>query len=439
MTESAPILIVADDLTGANATAAGLARDGLRAVTVPSAARVHLVAEFAGRFDAVVVSTNSRHVPPAEAAELLRRVVRAGWPARLISNRIDSTLRGNLGATTAAILAAVTEQSGRRAVALCSPAHPMAGRQTVGGTQLLHGERLEDTELARDPRSPIRVSDVADRLHEQADLRIGNVNIEDITGGLAELTQVLRRLLDHDVEVVVSDALTEEHLAKLARAAVQAADHSMVWVSVDSGPGTRALARALEIRAAGTPSPLLAVSGSATELTRLQLARLCAVRDVVVVRPVLDGVVPDVDATAATLDTAIANARVGQIVLLTSVLEAADLVEVDSMAAERIPWALVRAVRCVLERQSVGGLYATGGDVAAALLANVGADGLDVETEVVPLAVAGSLVSGPHTGLPIVTKGGLIGDEDTAVLCLDHLRHTSELRQRHVTSAQTRT
>lgn len=439
MTDSAPILIVADDLTGANATAAGLARDGLRAVTVPSAIRVDVVAEFAARFDAVVVSTNSRHVPPAEAAELLLRVVRAGWPARLIANRIDSTLRGNLGATTAAVLAAVAEQSGRRAVALCSPSHPMAGRQTVAGTQLLHGMRLEDTELARDPRSPIRDSDIAARLQEQANLRIANVSIDDITGDPAELTHMLRRLLDDDVEVVVSDALTEEHLARVARAAVHAADPSMVWVSVDSGPGAQALARALEIHTTGTPAPLLAVSGSATELTRFQLARLCAVRDVIFVRPVLDNVVPDVDATAATLHSAIANAGSGQIVLLTSAMQTADLLEVDPVAAERIPRALVRSVRRVLEQQPVSGLYATGGDVAAALLAEVGASGLDVETEVVPLAVAGSLVSGPHSGLPVVTKGGLIGDEDTAVLCLDHLRHTAELRRRHVTSAQSRT
>ena len=120
------VLVVADDLTGANATAAGLARAGIRAVTVTDAEQPEVVAEFVARFDAVVVSTNNRHAEPAAAAELARRAMRAGSPAALVANRIDSTLRGNVGATTQAMLEELRGVAGREAVALCVPAHPEA-------------------------------------------------------------------------------------------------------------------------------------------------------------------------------------------------------------------------------------------------------------------------------------------------------------------------
>ncbi|HCA88538.1 MAG TPA: Hrp-dependent type III effector protein, partial [Streptomyces sp.] len=102
MSDRAAVLVLADDLTGANATAAGFARAGLRSVTVGADQDLDVLAGLAIRFDAVVVSTDSRHCPPAEAARRVGEAIRRGRPAALVSNRVDSTLRGNPGATTAA-------------------------------------------------------------------------------------------------------------------------------------------------------------------------------------------------------------------------------------------------------------------------------------------------------------------------------------------------
>jgi D-threonate/D-erythronate kinase len=57
---------------------------------------------------------------------------------------------------------------------------------------------------------------------------------------------------------------------------------------------------------------------------------------------------------------------------------------------------------------------------------------------VVPLAVCGSLVGGPWDGLPIVTKGGLVGDAGTTVACLTHLRREADSHRRQVAAAQPR-
>nr|WP_281352352.1 four-carbon acid sugar kinase family protein [Phytoactinopolyspora alkaliphila] len=440
-------MVVADDLTGANATAAGFAEAGLRAVTIGSGQGPEVLAEFGARFDVVVVSTDTRHSPPAEAAARVTTAVRAGWPATLVCNRIDSTLRGNVGVTTSAILRAVTAEAGRRAVALCTPAHPNAGRHTVDGTQLLDGARLEDTELAQDPRAPITDSRVATRLLDQADLAIEHVGLSSVTGDVAELGAALRERVAAGADVIITDALTTEHLDRIAQAAVAAnaavtaADESIVWVAVDPGPMSVALARAMQITERADGAPILAVSGSATRLTRTQLARLRAELPVITVhaRPGPAGPVPDVDQTSAALLEALASASAGEVVLLATVLEDTDVTGITPDEAELLPRSLARAVRRALEQHTVDGLFATGGDVSAALFAELAASGLDVERELVPLAVAGTFVGGPWAGLPVVTKGGLVGDAGTTVACVEHLQRAAEAARRHVRAAQSRT
>ena len=434
MSRAGPVFVVADDLTGANATAAALARTGMRAVTVADGEQSGVVAEFVARFDAVVISTNGRHLPADRASELVRRAVRSGWPTPLAANRIDSTLRGNVGATTAALRAEVAALSGRHTVALCVPAHPDAGRHTVGGVQLLAGERLENTELAADPRSPITRSDVAAMF---PDLRVATIPLDTVTRPTDELAGALARAVEDGAEVVVADALTADNITRVTHAATRVDD--VTWVTVDPGPATVAMAMALGLRRAHGGAPVLAVSGSATRLTRHQLARLRGDRPTSVVRPAIGvDAVPDVDGTAARLADALESAAPDDVVLLASVVDDSDVVDLSPEAGAAIPRSLARSVRRALELHQVDALFATGGDIAAELFAELGAHGIDVEGEIEPLAVAGELVGGPWSGLPIATKGGLIGDTGTTVACIDHLRRAAETRRRRVHPAQSR-
>ncbi|WP_116451307.1 four-carbon acid sugar kinase family protein [Blastococcus litoris] len=437
----ADVLVVADDLTGANATAAGFAGAGLRAATASVASGVDAISGMVSRFDVVVATTDSRHIAPATAAAMVRSAVREGWPARLVCNRIDTTLRGNIGATTEAVVAEVHALTGARVVALCAPAHPTAGRHTIGGTQLLDGRRLEETEVARDARSPMRTSDVVEILHQQTDLPTHVLPIAVVTGRREELVVAIRSALDAGAAVLVADATTEEHLQRIADAAVAASEGTgLVWVTSDPGPGSVAMAQALGLHPATRGEPLLVVSGSATELTRKQLQQLVAERGATVHRvPCLpDSAVPDPEAATAVLDAALAAADADAIVVFATVLEDADVRPTSAHDADLIPRELAGAVRRALDGHAVGGLFTTGGDVTAAVLSELGSHGLEISGEIVPLAVAGTLVGGPWDGLHIATKGGLVGDVTTTVACLDHLRQAVQLERRHVAAARSR-
>ncbi len=437
----ADVLVVADDLTGANAAAAGFARAGLRSVTASAAQRADVVAEMMSRFDVVVATTDSRHAAPAVARERVGAVVRAGWPTRLVCNRIDTTLRGNVGATTEAVLDEVRALTGSRVVALCAPAHPSAGRHTIGGTQLLGGRRLEETEVARDARTPMGTSDVVEILRQQADLAATVVPMATVTGARDELVAAVREALDAGIDVLVADATTEEHLDRIAAAAVAAGEGlDLVWVTSDPGPASVAMARALGLERKAQGAPLLVVSGSATELTRTQLRQLATERRAEVHRaPGTHGrPVPDVDATTAMLDELISAAGPDDVVVVATAVDESDLFRLTPEEAEEVPRALARAVRRNLEMHAVDGVFTTGGDVTAALLAELGSHGLEISDEVVPLAVAGTVVGGPWDGLQVVTKGGLVGDAGTTVACVDHLRRNAETHRRQVASAESR-
>lgn len=430
---TARVLVVADDLTGANATAAGFARDGYRTVTIAPGQDWATIASLYPDVDSVVLTTESRHATPSSSAAAVSAAVRAGWPAGLVSKRIDTTLRGNVGVEAAAALRTVAELSGRRCVGLCLPAHPSAGRYTVEGSQLLDGRRLEDTELARDPRTPVRTSVVAEVLAAGTELAIAHVPLSTVVGDPCTLRTVLAAAVAGGADVVVADALADEHLARVAAgvAALTASEPDLAWVGIDPGPGSLALARALGLRGeVPQDRPLLAVSGSATELTGTQLRRVVTERSARVVQA--RHPLRDVGASVRAVVAAARCSGPGDVVVLTTALHDADRVDLAPNDAEVLAAALGRVTREVLDRTAVGGLFLTGGDVTASVLHHVGAHGVEVEDEVVPLAVAGALVGGPWAGLPVVTKGGLVGDSGTTLTCLDHLGAMARRRRRRV-------
>ena len=59
--------------------------------------------------------------------------------------------------------------------------------------------------------------------------------------------------------------------------------------------------------------------------------------------------------------------------------------------------------------------------MTVAVCNSLGAAGIKVEGEIMPLAVYSRLIGGSYNNMPIVTKGGLIGDEKALIKCIDYL------------------
>ncbi|PWV58242.1 four-carbon acid sugar kinase family protein [Nocardiopsis sp. L17-MgMaSL7] len=437
----AQVLVVADDLTGANATGARFARTGMRVATVTP----EHVSRVAGDYDVVVANLDSRHVPAEQAADLVTDVVEAVWPVGLVVKRTDTTLRGNVGAEIEATYTAVRERlpAGTRVRVLFAPAFPGSGRITEDGVQLLDGVPLERSELALDPLCPMTTSVVSDILRSQSDLAVRHVPLRRITQEM-----LTAELLAGDEPIVLCDASTEQHLTDIAEAAA-AAHHAegIVWVAVDPGPTGALLAYALRLRGqAGSRGPLLAVAGSTTDLTRRQLAtvaRTGAVRFVDLDAVALSD--PDsehADQVARELTDHLSSSGFPELCVLRVVTTAEGVRELPAHARAELPGRVARMVADVVNElaDTVGpqalpsGLYLTGGDLTASLLDELDVHAFDVGGEIVPLAVHGHLSGGPLDGTPVVAKGGLVGDDITLVECLAKLRRSVQARLHQVHS-----
>jgi uncharacterized protein YgbK (DUF1537 family) len=115
-------LLIADDLTGACDAAVHFARRGYR---------THVRLDSHGEETSVLaISTESRDLSAAELRQVMNELAQR-LPvdrARILFKKIDSTLRGNVGAEIAAALTAF-----RCEAAVITPAYPAMGRTVEGG------------------------------------------------------------------------------------------------------------------------------------------------------------------------------------------------------------------------------------------------------------------------------------------------------------------
>lgn len=411
------VLVVADDLSGAADCAITWTTWGLDAVVALDAA-----AGVAGRDAARVlaVDTDSRRMAPEDAAAATRAAVgrHAGPDCRVLYKKIDSTLRGNPDPEIAAAAGA-----GRFAVV--APAFPAAGRTTENGRVLVAGAPLEATELWRREGGG-RDPDLAAMLGA-AGLPAASAPLAVVRGG--GLADWLRERAEAGMRGTVCDAASEADLEAVAAAGAALA-RPVLWSgsaglarhlrAATDGAGLAPAAPGAVARRAGRP--VLVVVGSLSGVSRAQLEVLAAEPDVAR----LDLAPEDLglaggsaawEAAVASLDAALSDPATLAVAVTTRAASEAD----PGTGGAALAAALARLLAPRLARQA-GGLVATGGETARALLAAAGVPALRLAGEVEPgVPLGAALGDGPARGLPVVTKAGAFGGEATLARCVEAL------------------
>jgi len=395
------IAVIADDLTGAADTGVQLVHAGYR-----TAVFFRESEEFADDLDAVSFDTDSRNMPAGFAAKRVLEAAHTAREARIVYKKLDSTLRGNVAAELAAALGGA-----RRDLAIVAPAFPAAGRTTVGGTQLVHGVPVDETEMANDPDTPVRVAHVPSLLAE-AFSSVGVLGVDD----LADPERVHRALEEN--ECVVADADRDADLEALVRAVPDPA--RVLWAgsaglalalgSVYSGPraGVAGVQRA-QVR------PVLVVVGSLSGVAREQVRRLVGEYGEVDV-PLEAGGAGALERTVAAVRDALAG-RACAVVHSPEEREA---------SGESVLGSLAEVAALLSERGCFEGLVLTGGATAVGVARRLGASGIRLEGEVEKGVPMGTLI-GPSP-YPVVTKAGGFGGPDTLVGAVEALAHSGEER-----------
>ncbi len=397
------IVIIADDLSGAADSAILCAQDGLETLVLFGEA----AADAHGTAAVIAIDADTRGSDRDRAAAIsLALTRRFAGEGRLLFRKVDSTLRGHVGAEIAATLAA--RRAARPDVCVAfAPAFPATGRTVRDGRAYLHGVPLEDTPVWQLEK----LAHAADlrAILQSADLRVATVGLETVRA-----TDFASRLVAmHAVaglDVLAFDAECDDDLRAIALAMTSSLPGEVIWA------GSAGLARHLprdrvpHAAAFAMPpldGPVLFVIGSASTVSRRQTERLLADGDLrhVSVPPALlraGAADPGWSAMHARIEAAIAEGC--DTIVSIDAEEAVDLREGLALAT-----ALATLVGDAAA--GIGALVATGGETARAVLTALGAYGLRLQGELeagVPLSLAIGM-----RPIPVVTKAGAFGTEQT--------------------------
>jgi uncharacterized protein YgbK (DUF1537 family) len=393
--------IVADDLTGALDTGLQFSKWGLQTLVVLTGDVLH-AAEVA------VISTDSRAETTAEAH---RRATRAAHrlQRRSVYKKIDSTLRGNIGAEVDGVLDGLGLER-----ALVAPAFPTAGRTTLNGYHRVDGIPLAESAFAHDPVWPATESHVPTMLSRQTSRTVEHLSLSIVAKGEQEVIEWLKR--EH-AEIVVADAVEFEHLQTLAGAMMNL---RQAWLPCGSAGLAQAWLHALRLpRRAQAPHfwpvnlrPVLVVAGSRHPVTARQLQTALAEARVYI----LDVSAEDKGQMELLL-RAVSKLREGDNVALSTTFSPYQRGQEEATAQ-----LLGCLTASVLARVAVAGLVLTGGDIAHAVCRTVGARALQLIGEVQPGVPAATLVGGDWNGCRLVTKAGGFGDDRAIVHGVDFIQ-----------------
>ena len=463
------VAVVADDLTGAMdggvqllprtavevLVSAGSGRRSARVQTPPPAGDAPAcIAQAADASVLPVINTQSRGMPPEEASARFRALCRdVSAAGRTVwFKKIDSTLRGNVGAELAALHEALAP-----CVIVCTPALPEEGRTVRRGALLVAGEPVmatpyrDEIPTAHGAAASSAVIDIVRR--QWPGCRAAHVPARPSRSEIAAAAHGL-------VDLVVADAASDRDLHALAVAAggVARGGRRLVWagaagllgaLTLAGAPGVAAAPRAESGDPIGSPdpappAPLVLVCGSRRSLSHRQMDLAAAAARPLLVRPSAapaaaaskrwhvsggaegqrwhasgsggagDGALGPLGAADAAALSAKALAG-GRDLFLCAPPLTESAARPSAPAAETVAADLADLAARALASAGVlpRALLLVGGDTAYACLRRLAIRRLELCGEVEPYVPWGRVLGGPWAGMVLVTKAGGFGDPHT--------------------------
>jgi uncharacterized protein YgbK (DUF1537 family) len=207
-------VITADDFTGACDVGVQFAKHRI-STTVTFDTHLRLKAMKSSSTDLVVFDTETRNTTATVAYRRIRTLARR-WmltESELKYKKIDSTLRGNIGAELDAILDVFKNQ-----IAIVAPSYPEYHRTSVDGNLLVAGKLLEKTEFAKNTGRFISSSNVTSIIASQTQKRIVNIPLSIVRKGLGAIANAVRMGRQRGTRIFCVDAVNRVDLGFIAEA-----------------------------------------------------------------------------------------------------------------------------------------------------------------------------------------------------------------------------
>ena len=419
-------IVIADDLTGSNATCSLFKKIGLRAASI-----LKLQGDINYDVDVISYSTASRGLDKEEAYKKVSEAIKIlkNKDVLVYNKRIDSTLRGNIGTEINAMLDNLEDDR----IAVVIPSYPDSGRIVVNKTMLVNGVLLENSDAGKDPKTPIKTSCVESLIQKGIKYSSTYFTLSDIEQPIEEIVKKIQEAIKKS-RVLIFDAVNNEDIIKISKAII----HSDIdIVTVDPGPFTLYYSKELQ-KKNHLEKKILMVIGSVTATTKKQIEYILQEEDIFLVKmkvedffeketclKEIERVIAYIKKGIASYDlflvttSPIGDEKKADLQKLTENLNTT-VEEISKIIANTLTETVVKILK---ETEKFEGVYSSGGDITIALLEKLKAIGVEIREEVIPLAAYGRLIGGDFPNLKLVSKGGMVGDEKTIKLCLHKIKN----------------
>ncbi|MDY3006857.1 four-carbon acid sugar kinase family protein [Anaerococcus porci] len=423
------VIIIADDLTGANANCALMKSIGLRAASVTGDDIKHLDEDI----DVYAFTTDSRAMTKDQAYRRVYDRVRKLKKEDVIlySKRIDSTLRGNLGSELRAFQDALETNN----LAICVPSFPDSKRIVVNDFMYVDGVPLMNTDAGKDSKISAVSNFVTENFSKDYKGEIIHISIDEIEKGIENISKKI--IENKNKDLIIFDAITNKQIENIAIASVST---NIRFISVDPGPFTKEVTKVM-YKKSSISTKSLAIIGSVTNVTINQMKALYGNFDIfkIEVDPLK---LIDINLALNEIDRCSLLAREklndNNLIIITTTpddisqrLNLKEISESRDMSIDDLSLMISRGLAkigksIVTKDKSISGIFSSGGDVTIAVTEELGSQGIEIREEIEPLVAYGRLIGGEVDGLKIVSKGGMVGSDSVMVKCIARLLSKGE-------------
>ncbi|MHA7098366.1 four-carbon acid sugar kinase family protein [Priestia aryabhattai] len=271
------VCVISDDLTGASDCGGQLVRYGLNVSVVIQSQNSDWKEK-----EALIFNTDSRSVPAKEAYERVKKVsewVKSG-SFDMVYKKIDSTMRGNIGQEINAIYDTFHPD-----FVFIAPAFPEAGRQVIHGVHFLNEKQLHETEVASDPKTPVKDSLITRLIKDQSGREVGHLSYKDLHKGYETVSKKLVAFKKQNISYITVDSVHESDLECLVDI-VKKTEFSVIYAGstglinyLPQAYGLKQSKKVIELQK--NEKPVLFVIGSVSKIGRNQLNQLLINSDTV--------------------------------------------------------------------------------------------------------------------------------------------------------------
>lgn len=417
------LLIITDDFTGAYDTGVQFSKRQLRSIVLTNKDNI---SKSLRNCDVLVIDTESRFDDKETAYKKtyeIGEIVKAE-NIKYIFKKLDSTFRGNIGAEISGIMDALGIQH-----SIIAPALPSNNRITKDGNVYVKGILLADTEIADDPKTPVRESYIPKIISNQTNKKIGVIKYNDVLAGEKNLIDKVQQHIKNGINIIVIDALEKEDLDLIA-SAITSINEKVLLV------GTSGIAEYLpkyfDIKKKKKSN--IIVAGSVSEVTREQIEYTKEKYAVKVI-----------DVEIGKLFTREKNKEKNRIIQIIkeSSLKGEDVIIRSAPSkdivkksfeegqkygfdklkvCETIASFLGEISRHIIQEIKINGMLFTGGDTAIKAAQGLNISGTIIQDEILPGIPYGYFDEQQYKDIIIATKAGGFGDKDAIFQVLKFLR-----------------